>query len=599
MDESQPACDYQFVTWCPDEKFEADPTDVALVIDGRIFKVHKRILEASSDYFSAMFSSRMSETGKDTINLKLVHHEPFQILVEGFYGGNLKLCNHNIFQVTEAAHILQLTPSLFAQCTDFLRCMINADLCFKVMHFSDSINLVEIFTDAKRYCLANFDKLRHYQSFLNLTLPQMFDYLSSKHLVVEEEMHIFDAIRNWFMENRTLKQNITMAAMKKIILSCLLLQDENKSADFVCNIILNEREGFSRKDIASVLSRRQRQEDVYMFWSLLDSTRADGLVDIVKLCADTGQGIKVGSMTDVAAQPGFDLGSAFCVDGCCIFLSGGGPSFGKVNWIRKIYRYDVSKTSPQWEAVGELYEMRRYHAMVAIESKLYIFGGFGKFRTKNCKLDCFNISSGTWEDLPKTPTFEIKPVAVAHQRCIFYFDRNYTLHFFDTRYCHWRSLTTTLQTEMSASSLPLPVAIFAMRDQPGSLLIVLKDLHEITVVTLQLQDLDSTVKSLASLSDRFTLKEEGNYEGSAVVNEKLLLLIGHEDLEENGLSDRGQYSAVCQIKTCCWKSKTVTATHKTNVKKALAVLTLPCLPSTFITKSFKSETLEDLDVGEN
>ena len=77
-----------------------------------------------------------------------------------------------------------------------------------------------------------------------------------------------------------------------------------------------------------------------------------------------------------------------------MYLSGGGPSFGKVNWIRKLYRYDLSKTLSAWETIGDLYETRRHHAMVAVGSKLYIFGGFGKFRTKNLKLDCFDTLSG-------------------------------------------------------------------------------------------------------------------------------------------------------------------------------------------------------------
>ena len=63
-----------------------------------------------------------------------------------------------------------------------------------------------------------------------------------------------------------------------------------------------------------VLGKRERHEDVFMFWSLLNRTTADGLVDIVKLCQD-GQGVKVGTMTDVVERPGYDLGSAFCVHG--------------------------------------------------------------------------------------------------------------------------------------------------------------------------------------------------------------------------------------------------------------------------------------------
>lgn len=77
-----------------------------------------------------------------------------------------------------------------------------------------------------------------------------------------------------------------------------------------------------------------------------------------------------------------------------LYLSGGGPDFGKVNWIRKIWRFDVSKLYSPWEAVGELFEFRRSHAMVILENKLYIFGGFGKFRTKNTQMHSLDLTSG-------------------------------------------------------------------------------------------------------------------------------------------------------------------------------------------------------------
>ena len=78
-----------------------------------------------------------------------------------------------------------------------------------------------------------------------------------------------------------------------------------------------------------------------------------------------------------------------------MYVSGGGPGFGKVNWIRKVWRFDCcADGGERWTAVGELSETRRHHAMVAVGNKLYIFGGFGKFRTRNSELDCLDLDSG-------------------------------------------------------------------------------------------------------------------------------------------------------------------------------------------------------------
>lgn len=78
-----------------------------------------------------------------------------------------------------------------------------------------------------------------------------------------------------------------------------------------------------------------------------------------------------------------------------MYLCGGGPKFGGVNWIRNIWKFDTTKPSSQrWTSVGVLKETRRHHAMVAVENKLYIFGGFGKFRMKNSKLESFDLQTG-------------------------------------------------------------------------------------------------------------------------------------------------------------------------------------------------------------
>ena len=58
-----------------------------------------------------------------------------------------------------------------------------------------------------------------------------------------------------------------------------------------------------------------------MFWSLLTSTKATGLVDVVRLCTETSTGVHHDSMDPVLEQPGYDIGSAVCTRGEIINIS--------------------------------------------------------------------------------------------------------------------------------------------------------------------------------------------------------------------------------------------------------------------------------------
>lgn len=567
-----------FTAWTPGGNLQTDPTDVSLIVGQFIFRVHKEALISSSDYFKAMFSSGMQENEKDSIPIKLVNHKPFQTIVQSFYTEKLDLNEENVFEVTEASHILQLNSKLFSQCSKFLRQMINAESCFEVMYFCDSINLADVYTDARRFCLANFSILFHSQSFLTLSFDQVVNYLSDKYLVVHEEIQVFDAIRKWFTANKT---NASKEFVSKLIASSVYLHNKDTDLHRVASMVLNEPKQFCREEVLAMLGKRERYEDVFMFWSLLNTTTADGLVDIVKLCQDSGQGVKVGSMTDVVESPGYDLGSAFCIKGCCVFLSGGGPSFGKVNWIRKIYQYDLSQTLSCWEPIGDLYETRRHHAMVVVGSKLYIFGGFGKFRTKNIKLDCFDTLSGNWEVLPATPTHEIKPVTTTDQHRIFYIDRTHVMHCFDISSSNWTSLTTSGPVATSP-----PVAMLSLHQKPGSLLIIMDDPDVFIIQSLLFKT--GRGKQECNVEDKREVPKRGKFEGSVVANGKLFIFEGN-NFDSDVPQEFVDYDPIKEIVIYCTKTKTVLKNLDTNVKKALAFMAVPYLPSSFTTGSFRSE----------
>ncbi|RUS85225.1 hypothetical protein EGW08_006986, partial [Elysia chlorotica] len=564
--------------WDPDGTFDTQPTDLNLVVEKHTFSVHKEILMYCSHYFQGMFSSGMLENNKNSVTLQLVAAEPFKIILHGFYSGRLDLDETNIFEITETAHVLQVTSELFSQCTSFLERMINTQSCFVVMFFCDSVNLADLYTKARKFCLGRFSQLRHLDSFLELTQPQMKDYLADKFLLVDEEIHVFEAMKNWVTKNKARSLDISLDYVRELVAASICLKNSSKDLDTVANMIFDETRHFKQEELLEVLGNRERQEEVYMFWSLLKTTDADGCVDVVRLEPD-GHGVKVGTMTDVVLFPTYDFGSAFCRLNCCVYLAGGGPNFGKMNWIKQLYKFDLSKVAPLWEPICDLNEIRRHHAMVGVGTKLYIFGGFGKFRIKNYRLDCFDLETGVWEEFQNMPAHEVRPVATVDERSIFYMDQSHTLHCFDTTCNEWSSLPVPVP-----AGSPRPVGIHALNQEPGSLVAVLDGDSSFTILNLKV-DRDSVEKK-CTLQGTWEVVTDRKFAGSAVVNDKLILFVGLNDVD----CVFPIYEPIRRIITCCIKTQTVVKTTETNVVKALNIVTAPHIPSSFHTGSCRLES---------
>lgn len=64
-----------------------DFCDVGLKVGGRVFKVHRLVLAASSPYFSALFAGGMREADKEEVQILGVDTDVFEILLEFIYTG--------------------------------------------------------------------------------------------------------------------------------------------------------------------------------------------------------------------------------------------------------------------------------------------------------------------------------------------------------------------------------------------------------------------------------------------------------------------------------------------------------------------------------
>lgn len=70
-------------------RLRTDFCDVGLKVGGRIFRVHRLVLAASSPFFSALFSGGMSETDQEEVEIFGVETGIFEVLLDFIYTGQL------------------------------------------------------------------------------------------------------------------------------------------------------------------------------------------------------------------------------------------------------------------------------------------------------------------------------------------------------------------------------------------------------------------------------------------------------------------------------------------------------------------------------
>ncbi|CAL1541342.1 unnamed protein product, partial [Lymnaea stagnalis] len=463
--------------------YDSRVSDLTLLIESCEFRVHKDVLQRSCDYFRAMFSSQMVETTKEVITLKSFMAEPCKVLFEGCYTGTLPLTEANIFSVTETAHMFNTYTLLFCQCTQYLTNLINLNMVFDIMHFSESLCLNDVYSSARKFCLGHFMEMSCSSSFLGLSVPELCDYLSDKYLAVEEEVHVVRAVSSWLEHNESDK--LTRSMVQQIVNACIYKKhDCGGSKAIIGHLMELIPLLFLNEIFQCYLTERTKPKDMFFFWSQFEPSHHDGLVDIIKVSPTTWEGVKFDQMTDVEQRPGYDMGSAiYCLSGLYVFLSGGGSKFGSVLWIKNIWCFDFSAPPPRWKVVGDLKETRRHHAMVAVGGRLYLFGGFGKFRCKNTKLECFDLVTGrTWENLPEMPTHEVNPVTAVHQHNIFYIERQWNILCFDSHVKQWKQF----ELNFSIPRNYLPVSLHIDPRTPDTFLAVFREWTKFSLKSLHL-----------------------------------------------------------------------------------------------------------------
>uniref|UniRef100_T1KW91 BTB domain-containing protein n=1 Tax=Tetranychus urticae TaxID=32264 RepID=T1KW91_TETUR len=145
-------------------------SDITIMNGDKKYRVHKLILSDVIPYFDRMFSSGLSESTKNAVDL---------------------------FHLADYMNI----PKLTALCLDFLWNESSDSPYIDVGHWINQIATEEVLKSIDQYIRSNFRDIVHTNSFLDYDVDTVTYMINLDNLNIDNEMQIFDAIMRWIRKN--------------------------------------------------------------------------------------------------------------------------------------------------------------------------------------------------------------------------------------------------------------------------------------------------------------------------------------------------------------------------------------------------------------
>ncbi|XP_029451254.1 kelch-like protein 32 isoform X4 [Rhinatrema bivittatum] len=169
--------------------------DVTLVAEEQKFHAHKAVLAACSDYFRAMFSLCMVESGADEVNLHGVTSLGLKQALDFAYTGQILLEPGVIQDVLAAGSHLQLLE-LLSLCSHYLIQELNSFNYLDLYKLADLFNLTLLETAVVEFLVKHLSELLkvHPEEVLALPYRLLREVLKSDQLTSLSEEQIWQPL---------------------------------------------------------------------------------------------------------------------------------------------------------------------------------------------------------------------------------------------------------------------------------------------------------------------------------------------------------------------------------------------------------------------
>ena len=174
--------------------------------DQASLKAHRIVLCAASPFFHNALNSDMKEKKEGVIRLEETSKAVMEEVLEYVYTGHVDINEHNAFDLLAAADYF-LIPSLKSLCCNAILQALSFSNSITAYYFAVKYRCEELLKHARDFILANFLAVASTEDFLNLSLSQVEEWISSDEIIVNEEEEVFEVLAKWMERNESKKES--------------------------------------------------------------------------------------------------------------------------------------------------------------------------------------------------------------------------------------------------------------------------------------------------------------------------------------------------------------------------------------------------------
>ena len=168
------------------------------------FQAHKIVLCAASPFFNNALNSDMKEKKEGVIRLEETTKAVMEEVLEYMYTGHIDINEQNVFDLLKIADYLVIS-SLKILSSDFILQTLSPSSSFMAYYYAGMYLDPALEKIAQRVTFLNFLEAAESDDFLNLSVKQVEEWVSSDQIVVEEEQQVFQVIVNWMEKSENSK----------------------------------------------------------------------------------------------------------------------------------------------------------------------------------------------------------------------------------------------------------------------------------------------------------------------------------------------------------------------------------------------------------
>ncbi|CAH1271168.1 KLHL24 [Branchiostoma lanceolatum] len=394
--------------------------DVVVKVQSRKIRCHRAVL-ASTPYFKAMLSSKLTERKSKVVRLHGIDSISFSKVLDFLYTGEIRIGKDDVQDILQAAHMLQI-DKITEYCRNFIEKNLSLSNCIGVMRLADLYGFSDLREKARDEALSQFSELGGNEEFLTLSTEELMDLLKDENLRVADEEEVLDAVIRWLdhdPENRstaivTIFQEIRLPSVRVIALmkleshpviqgyaECLTKATAAKEKH-----LATTRRVIASAEVEEAILRPRlgTSDDLAIIVGGWKINKEIPLNCVICLEPDSEQCYRVSNLpTPVSGYMSVTNaeGHLYVTGGRVHPLVGDqGPHSAP---SRQAFRYDFPTDT--WSELPDMPRGRAGHKSVVVDGKLFLVGG-DTDDTPGFSIDCYDLEEGAWINPPTFPAID-------------------------------------------------------------------------------------------------------------------------------------------------------------------------------------------------